>query len=703
MSENLVVIDITDREHIVLDGSQSLKEISGNGTLLIKNPTQRSRLWNIMCNVKENINTSLESKELTVGTLNPAQDFKKEYEIRELKDSSLKVQEIFDTDKSDPDKVNNAFLYKTDNKSSLKLILTNPLNLPILDIKVKRDMPAFIQEIEMRKPSNGDANLKEEGGKRILAWELTSLNANNKAELEIFFTVNIKELTSQELGALTVNYLINNCKLTMMNPQVRGLTDSMSGIDRDEGSQPGIWDCNVEFINESGFQVKLEDVKVSQTIITGVETVVSQTPDRVLNPDESWDFNFQVEAKDVPGLSSEIGFTPLFVVIPRVIGEIIKESTIYEVLSATIDKTINPPEVDAYANTNMTISNTIVNDGSSPIEKFFLSDELPPDFIPPLVKEIKILLADIEISSREEFVQKILIDPSDQDFSKKHQIYVELFNLRNEFLPGKKMEISYPLLARNPRPPTETKYMTPVKIEINSPVEGKSFIREPDEEPELKVRYVKRKLKTLKSVKPALAEGEFSIGVRVQNKGEVELENVLVKDIIPTGFSLTEFTPPAGATHEVVQVGDLSELHVKVAEIKGGSSVSINYNCSGAGDYPRSEPVVIVEGRGAGESSSISEIPPAGTETPKAHVADSQAGKIHDLFIDLYKAIDRAPTCEVFGNMIERRRDALPPGPVLHQILAYAKELKDLGEKVIVGSLYDEVMVKLKGFKSKYD
>ena len=53
--------------------------------------------------------------------------------------------------------------------------------------------------------------------------------------------------------------------------------------------------------------------------------------------------------------------------------------------------------------------------------------------------------------------------------------------------------------------------------------------------------------------------------------------------------------------------------------------------------------------------------------------------------------------------MLERRRDALPPGPVLHQILAYAKDLKALGEKIIVGSLYDEVMVKLKGFKSKYD
>jgi hypothetical protein len=532
---------------------------------------------------------------------------------------------------------------------------------------------------------------------------VTSLDAENKAELEIFFTVNIKELTAQELGVLNVKYLINNYKLTMMTPEVRGLTDSMSGIERDEGSQPGMWDCNVEFINESEFQVRLEDTKVTQNIATGSEVVVSQTPDRVLNPDESWDFDFQVEAKDVPELTSEIGFTPMFVVIPRVIGEIMKESTVYNVLSAIIDKGINPPEVDAYANTDISIENTIVNNGSSAINKFFLSDEIPTDFIPPLVKEIKILLGDMDISSREEFVRKILIDPSDQDFSKKHQIFIELYNLVNEFLPEKKMIISYPLFARNPRPPTETKYMTPVKIDINSPVEGKSFIKTHDEDPESKVRYVKRKLKTLKSIKPGFSEGEFSIGVRVQNKGDVELENVLVKDIIPTGFSITEFTPPAGTTHEVVQVGDLSELHVKVTEISGGASVSINYNCSGSGDYPRSEPVIIVLGRGEGESSSSSSAPPAGTETPKAHIVDSQAGKIHDLFIELYKAIDRAPTAQAFGDILERRRDQLPPGPVLHQILAYSKELKALGDKIIVGSLYDDVMNKLKEFKSKYN
>ena len=702
MSENLIIIDVTDKEFILLDGEQNLKEITGNGTLLVKNPTQKSRLWNIICDVKEPVNTNLESKEISVGIINPSQEFAKEYEIKDLKESTLKVEEIFDTEKSITGKVNNAFVYQNDNKCSLKLILTNPLKLPTLEIKTKRDMPAFIQEIEMRDPSHGSASLKEEEGKRILLWEIPSLDAENQAELEIFFTVKMNELSTQELGVLTVNYLINNYKLTRMDPEVRGLTDSMSGIDRDEGTTPGMWDCNVEFINESEFQVKLEDTKVTQDITTGIETVVSQTPHKVLNPDESWDFDFQVEAKDVPSLSSQIGFTPLFVVIPRVIGEIIKESTVYTVLSATIDKAINPPEVDAYANTDMNIVNTIVNNGSSVIDTVFISDVIPPDFIPPIVKDISIKLGDIYVSSREEFVKKILIDPSDQDFSKSHHLMVELFNLSKEFLPEKNMVMSYPLLARNPRPPTETTYMTPVKIDINTPLEGKSFIKSPDEEPELKVKYVKRKLKTLKSIKPGLTEGEFSIGVRVQNKGEVELENLVIKDIIPNGFSLTEFKPPEGATHEVVQVGDLSELHVKVTEIKGGSSVKIDYNCSGSGDYPRSEPVIIVLGRGGVETSSSSGAPPAGTETPKAHVADSQAGKIHDTFIDLYKQVDKAITAEKLSQILEDTKSDLPPGPVLHQLLAFAREMKNLGDKIIVGSLRDDVLNKLKDFKSKY-
>ncbi|GAG97546.1 unnamed protein product, partial [marine sediment metagenome] len=82
MSSNLIIIDITDKEKIILDGAQVLKEIKGTGTLLVKNPTQKSRLWNLICDVKEPVNTNLDSKELSVGTLNPTQNFAKDYEIK---------------------------------------------------------------------------------------------------------------------------------------------------------------------------------------------------------------------------------------------------------------------------------------------------------------------------------------------------------------------------------------------------------------------------------------------------------------------------------------------------------------------------------------------------------------------------------------------------------------------------------------------
>ncbi len=700
MSQNnnqLIIVDIIDYEHTILDGSSTLKEITGKGILVVKNPTQRSRLWNLICDVKEIENTSVETRELNVGTLNPSQEFKKEYDIRDLKEPCLKVEEIFDADRSDPGKINNTFLFLNDNKGMLRLILDNMVDVPILEIKLVRDMPDFIQEIELPIPDLGDLSLKVEDGKRILYWEIPSLDSKKKIELDIPFTVNMKDRKEQTLGVLNVKYLVNNHKLTIMNPEVRGLTDSMSGIDRDESSIPGKWECNVEFINESEFQVRLENVRVAQTITTGIETCVSQTPNKVINPEEFWDFDFQVEEKDVPELSSEIVFTPLYVVIPRVIGEITKEETIYTVLSATIDKGITPPEVDAYANTDMTIVNTIVNNGSSSISRIFVTDDLPSDFVPPLVNDIKITVGGIDISSREEFVRNISLVPMDQNPDINHQIICDMANLKDEFLPDKKMIVSYPLKARNPRPPTETNYMTPVKIEINSPLEGKLLVKSPDKQPEIKVKYVKRKLKTLKSIKPGLSDGDFSISVRVLNKGDVELENVLIRDIIPSGFSLTEFTPPAGATHEIVSVGENNELQINVAEIRGGSSVSINYNCTGSGEYPRSEPKIIVGGRGG---SGRAERPDTGPQ--KAHVEDSQAGKLLDIFTDLYKAIDRAPTGAKLSDLLEEQRDVLPPGPILHQILALAKEMKALGDKIIVGSTRDNVLNKLQEFKSKY-
>ncbi|MFX1481060.1 MAG: hypothetical protein ACFFCI_23510, partial [Promethearchaeota archaeon] len=233
-------------------------------------------------------------------------------------------------------------------------------------------------------------------------------------------------------------------------------------------------------------------------------------------------------------------------------------------------------------------------------------------------------------------------------------------------------------------------------------IEGQPFIKIPDEEPELKVKYVKRGLKTLKSIKQGFNEGEFIITIRIQNKGDVELENVIVKDKIPSGFTLTEFTPSEGATHSVRQIVEESELEIKFAEIIGGSSVNINYNCSGSGDYPRSEPNVVVMGKENPESIDGTSLHPSETEIPKAHVSEGQVGIIHDAFANIFKQVNLVITGEKLGQLLEELRDNIPPGPNLHQILAFAREMRVLGDKMIVGSLRDEAVVKLRRFQNKY-
>ncbi|GAJ21401.1 unnamed protein product, partial [marine sediment metagenome] len=109
------------------------------------------------CDLKEIVNTTISSRELDVGILNPTQEHTSEYEVQNLKEPSLKVVDIFDTIMSISDKVNNAFLFETENKCKLKIVLTNPLDIPISNIKVKREIPSFFQEIEILNPNIGVA------------------------------------------------------------------------------------------------------------------------------------------------------------------------------------------------------------------------------------------------------------------------------------------------------------------------------------------------------------------------------------------------------------------------------------------------------------------------------------------------------------------------------------------------------------------
>ncbi|MFX0070630.1 MAG: hypothetical protein ACFFAO_06015, partial [Candidatus Hermodarchaeota archaeon] len=103
------------------------------------------------------------------------------------------------------------------------------------------------------------------------------------------------------------------------------------------------------------------------------------------------------------------------------------------------------------------------------------------------------------------------------------------------------------------------------------------------------------------------------------------------------------------------------------------------------------------------EGSADSTATSTPTEAPKtSELSQSKSAQVHEIFMEILQSVDKGLTGEQLGDLLEDKRDKLPPGPTLHQILAFAKEMKE-NPKMIVGSTRDEVVNKLKDFKSKYD
>ena len=248
------------------------------------------------------------------------------------------------------------------------------------------------------------------------------------------------------------------------------------------------------------------------------------------------------------------------------------------------------------------------------------------------------------------------------------------------------------------------RYNTPVQIKANTLRKGALLIISPPEEPVVQIKYIQRKLKTLKSIKPGMNEGEFNINVRIQNKGDVELENLIIKEKIPSGFSLSEYKPPENVTYETIQEEGESVLQIKMDELKANDTLIINYICTGTGDYPRSEPQVIVLGRGGAAVKSGPTSEGSQEAAPEIEITTQKSGQLMDLFAEIYKKLDAAIPVSDFANHLDSIADKLPPGPSRHKFTQFVRDLQVMPDqgKIIVGGIYNDIKAKLKDFESNY-
>ena len=157
-------------------------------------------------------------------------------------------------------------------------------------------------------------------------------------------------------------------------------------------------------------------------------------------------------------------------------------------------------------------------------------------------------------------------------------------------------------------------------------------------------------------------------------------------------------------TYETIQEEGESVLQIKMDELKGNDTLIINYICTGTGDYPRSEPQVIVLGRGGAAVKSGPTSEGSQEAAPEIEITTQKSGQLMDLFAEIYKKLDAAIPVSDFASHLDSIADKLPPGPSRHKFTQFVRDLQVMPDqsKIIVGGIYNDIKAKLKDFESNY-
>ncbi|MEM2046292.1 MAG: hypothetical protein QXW47_07795 [Candidatus Jordarchaeales archaeon] len=589
MSEALkVVIDLSEKVDCVLSGDNKVKSISAKGTLTVKNPSRRNKVWSCELQLGGVSSTSLKEERYDVGEVPAGGTWTLEYNIP-VSSPLISLKETVDTYPKDS-AINWAVAFNRVTPVRCIITLTNPSDIFARNIEVRKRIPKGFGDPSIEPPQTGSAEYVSET--REVIWRGFDLAPGAEATLAINMAVKPEEVKPIGAGEVKLTYQIVGSTASSLTPDLYCISDLRFGVEPAESlSKPNFWDCTLEFLNTSDFMELLLDVEMS-LVSDGRSPALSLSPNVELLPHQSWSYTFQVESPELPVFETKFNYRVAYEVKRSVYTTVVKEETLLPVMKVEAEKIFAPAEVDAYNKTPMSVTVNVFNVGSAELDAVSIIDTVPEDFRAPTSDKIKITLGDREITSGVTIALEPPSAPIEQ--SKTLKIAVAGLSKIGGFKPGQTMKVSYPVVAWGPKP--KGKYLAPLRVTCNiSPpgLEGE-FLRLEEIPPAIEVKYARRAVKIFKeSITPGAEKNQYVVPLIIVNSGEVNIENVTVKDFVPPGFKLVSWKPEE-LQPKVEETPDGLVLSWLFVRIEPKQEIQFSYVIEGSGRYVRKEPQITI-------------------------------------------------------------------------------------------------------------
>ncbi|MCY3413457.1 MAG: HEAT repeat domain-containing protein [Candidatus Heimdallarchaeota archaeon] len=591
---------IMERNFAILDYYGEVKEkLEAKGEVVVTNDGTKSRITGVDLELEnvDAITSEVLAERIHIGLVAPGKDaaWRAEYSYEKEFDP-IKVEQTY----VDPEtNVSPNFLGGEEKSFELRIMITNTLEVPIYNIKGEKllNKLAKIGDMvfeggEITRGSTEKTVTDEDGNETsenfdTIEFTMEEIEAGASAEV----IINISAALPDDMEAyhsydLNVTYHVKD-ELTsgLEFKSIDGVSNMKQRIRRKQREEePNMFDCEILFSNKSEFIYDMNKFQVyegdrgSEKLVLDWDGNEATEDEREIVPGEDIMFEFVFESEDysTPQFGNFIDFSVQHEMVKLSENLLTLPDQDLKFMALEISKVytdaegneITELEVESYRETPVHNRINLKGIGTFPIEGLDICEQIPPGFEPPAEDEIKVTRNGEEVSPED--YEYELVDDDEVAGGKKMFIRFRFVlpveegeeeeddeeEESNGFKEGEEIIVNYTAIAMNPEPREDP-------IRALSYAEG--YL---NEAPDSKVRAetliegegVLQMVVVHKRAEVDIAKTTFAVDYNGQNAYEIELEgenngtsveNIVIEDLIPTGFKLLEDTitmTPEGET-----------------------------------------------------------------------------------------------------------------------------------------------------------
>ena len=525
-----------EKEESTLNSDGEIVKQDVKGVLTVRNPSESDRIYDIDVMLNNTLNTDLAGDHVQVDELESRKEFSTKYKVKNSR--MLILSERLDTNPA-RDQARSLSVAKGGEGGPLDMVLEvqNVSGVSLNNVTVTRDIPSQLNMVV-----TGGAEI-EDGE---LTWDVGHLTAGESKTLSLSGTIHIDGIKPVKAGVAKATYNADATLSTLSFRELDAFCRGFAYINSVESERPDNWECKTIFENRSSFTVDLVKLQVRMKGEDGLLFDVNDVSEDVL-PEGRWESDtVTVESNGKPDFTWDLGYT----VLPRAThtteGKIELQPSTFEVLDASMEKSYSRNVLPSYRRNDLSATITIKNEGSSAINRFYLTDDIPGLFEAPAIEDISVKVGNSDLTEdqfKAEISQGVTIEKEMKSpDGPGHTMVMKIGTGKPIGLaPGKSIVITYPLVAPDPSPGNEA-IAGPARCEFSAEQYGPPCDREVNEVPIIRVRHNRRNFSAGKSVMPMGGKGRYEVLILFENNGDTALQDVCINDILPSNFDLKDWS-----------------------------------------------------------------------------------------------------------------------------------------------------------------